>query len=407
MGGNAFKVHLPNASFQRMSPRVYYTLKAALKTRLLKCYDVVETPAEAPEKPDHGDIDFLVAYPRPGLTDNTLQEQMKSRYSIMQPGFRTSNFAIPLHAFLPELLHADAKGAPSNAPETEEYCQADVHVCPDKDTLDRLLFVQSYGDMMQILGIMARGIGLSFGQNGLKLADPLPTSPPMTFYLSISLSHILDFYGLNIDRWRQGFNTQRELFNWVISSRLFDAHRIMQYSDAQTSKAKLLKDRMIYQNFIIYIKEQLEAGAAAGLNIGVEDALRFFGKEVEYNAVLENDRARRRAKELLNGVMLQELTGLKGMPVKLLSDGIKQRLEEAWSCENVTTYESQEAVQGYSAPLLWEIAVAEKSEEEVRAMVLRVKEEMQAAGQLDFDWKAAKARKEQRKMEVDHNVGAI
>ena len=67
MGGKAFSQSRPELRFPRLSPARYRSLLATLRPRLETLFASVVTPAEAPEKPDHGDIDFLVASPLNGV----------------------------------------------------------------------------------------------------------------------------------------------------------------------------------------------------------------------------------------------------------------------------------------------------------------------------------------------------
>lgn len=43
----------------------------------------------------------------------------------------------------------------------------DIHVCRDKEELDRLVFFNSYGDLGMIMGLVASNIGLKLSSKGL------------------------------------------------------------------------------------------------------------------------------------------------------------------------------------------------------------------------------------------------
>lgn len=115
MGGNAFGGVLPDSAFPRLPPNVYRALKARITPLVQSLYTHVATPIEAPEKLDHGDLDFTVAGPRElesGVEDpsqaatkdvakvNVPHERVKSiigaTYCNGMEGNRTSNFAIPV-----------------------------------------------------------------------------------------------------------------------------------------------------------------------------------------------------------------------------------------------------------------------------------------------------------------------
>lgn len=111
MGGHAFRqASLPDSAFPRLPPAVYQALKARV-TPLLKAFYVhVETPIEAPEKADYGDLDFSTAVPiSPDLASSKGELSMSHHEpEVLKPalgavhcmarsgGGQTSNYAIPV-----------------------------------------------------------------------------------------------------------------------------------------------------------------------------------------------------------------------------------------------------------------------------------------------------------------------
>jgi len=100
MGGSAFSASLPSAGFPRLPPAVYNVLKANLLIKLQELYTHVGVPVEAPEKADHGDLDFLVAVPIATGTDyvphERIVEAIGAKHVVPMAGNRTSNFAVPV-----------------------------------------------------------------------------------------------------------------------------------------------------------------------------------------------------------------------------------------------------------------------------------------------------------------------
>jgi hypothetical protein len=106
MGGNAFGTVLQGSSFPRLPPAIYTALKLRLLPRIQSLYTFVAIPMEAPEKPDHGDLDFVVACPKsdiiPGhdvlinVPHKIVQETIGARFLNPAEGNRTSNFAVPV-----------------------------------------------------------------------------------------------------------------------------------------------------------------------------------------------------------------------------------------------------------------------------------------------------------------------
>jgi hypothetical protein len=98
MGGSAFSAILPASALPRIPPAVYHAVKTRLTTRLQTLYAIVSTPVEAPEKKDHGDLDFLVCEPLDGaeVAHEKVQALLNAKYVVPMPGNRTSSYAVPV-----------------------------------------------------------------------------------------------------------------------------------------------------------------------------------------------------------------------------------------------------------------------------------------------------------------------
>lgn len=151
MGGNALKELIPGGTLPRMLPQAYQECKAKVDSQLKTLYRLVGTPAEAPEKADHGDVDYIVQGPyKDDISTRDVEQLIGAVAVVSMEGNRTSNYAIP--------------GDSDN-----EYRQIDVHVCADELEWKRIMFYNSYGDLGMILGLLAGSHGLQLGNKGLKV----------------------------------------------------------------------------------------------------------------------------------------------------------------------------------------------------------------------------------------------
>lgn len=166
MGGKAFLQLLPNTTFPRMSPAVYYTLKQTILPRLRELFQEVAVPPEAPEKADYGDLDFLTVQPSQTVSHQTVQAAIRAAACVPMDGNRTSNYAIAFSAYKDALQQADGQAL---ADTENAYFQVDVHVCEDHEEKQAIDFMHSYGDLGMILGVLSRGIGLHLGTKGLRV----------------------------------------------------------------------------------------------------------------------------------------------------------------------------------------------------------------------------------------------
>lgn len=319
MGGRAFAESLPDAQFLRMSPAVYKSLKAAILARLLLLFRHVAVPREAPEKPDYGDLDFIVAEAIGEVTLDDLKAALGTELAI-GADVATTNFAIPMPT------EEGQSGIAGSA-----FVQVDVHKCATVDEFDRVVFFHAYGDLGMMLGLLARSYGLSLGQNGMKLVvGHAESGEPPSFFLSADMLHIMRFFALDMAPWERGFESQRDVFEWVRSSRLFHSACLRESARREHRR----RDRGMYHNFLAYVRE-LEAGGAYAdvLQLSREqviaEAKREFGKEDEYNALVLSNRQRAHYKAVFNGHLVMEWTGLYGKAVREVMDVVRARVSEA------------------------------------------------------------------------------
>jgi len=424
MGGNAFKQIAPNAAFPRMSPPTYKSLKATLLPRIQGLYELVAVPPETPEKADHGDLDFVVAYPRGDRILDRVKDALDAVYSLPQEGRGTSNFAVLADAST--LGVGEAQMGVSSDGLQNTYFQVDVNVCADREDWQRTVFLHSYGDTGMILGVIGRSVGVSLGVLGLKvgflsltlpsvilkihfnvqLANPLPTNPPISFHLSSSLSHILEFYGLSQARLEAGFTTQREVFEWTATSRLFNARSVAPSEQTHARGKKRREPRSMYQSFLEYARERADdpAYAPPRETITQDDVLRFFGKDPEHAALLRASRIKQNAREVFSGRVIEGWIGMRGLPVKWVMDLARERLNETHPSSadggQLVALDRQPGHEAEAALLSitpWELVLFGMSLEEVQKFVMDIKAEMEDSGTFELNWQREDARKTERR----------
>lgn len=100
MGGSAFSATLASSAFPRLPRAVYLALKARLSPTIAELYAWVGVPHEASDKKDHGDLDLLVAIPKPPHNSSIPHEIIKraigATHVVPMDGNRTSNYAVPI-----------------------------------------------------------------------------------------------------------------------------------------------------------------------------------------------------------------------------------------------------------------------------------------------------------------------
>jgi|SRR6266850_1124095 len=184
MGGKAFLSLLPDATFPRLSPAIYASLKSDLLSRLIPLFQYVGVPHEAPEKQDHGDIDFIAACPHAAIGHEEIKNALGASACIpsAQPdGGGTHNFALRLTDVV---TPQPDETAPTSGETSKVYVQVDVNMCKDAQDWENVMIFHAYGDLGMIMGRLAASVGLHLGELGLKvsrirfmLTVSIPTCP--------------------------------------------------------------------------------------------------------------------------------------------------------------------------------------------------------------------------------------
>ena len=135
MGGSAFSAILTSAAIPRLPPPVYRALKERLFPRIAEFYAWVGVPHEAPDKKDYGDLDLLVAIPKPPHSSSVPHEIIKqaigATHLVPMDGNRASNYAVPVRrGEWTSLGHAKYEEEMRSASEDGQiYYQVRVYYC--------------------------------------------------------------------------------------------------------------------------------------------------------------------------------------------------------------------------------------------------------------------------------------
>lgn len=163
MGGLAFANVVTSKGkppeIPRMQPELYAKASAEYQSKLETLFRRVVIPRDAPAKADFGDIDFLVG----GI----------------QPLISTSDIWATINDLLDAHLHVARGGSHSYAvshPEIPDaYVQVDVELSPGDgtpegpDLFEWTRFMKGDSDLLQIIGVSHRPLGLTCNDQGLHL----------------------------------------------------------------------------------------------------------------------------------------------------------------------------------------------------------------------------------------------
>lgn len=231
MGGHAFSSQVPPIKTPRMTQEVYDEALKLNQAILRKFYSKVESAIEGPGKTTYGDVDILVALPLEGAfssedrVGDELKKALNAKALVQEKGNPTINFAVPW----PEDTTTGAKDGKNLAESTDTssaswYVQVDVHICKSEHEFDWELFHSAHGDLWNIIGTTIRGFGLTINNRAFFIRIPEIESADRKksmVFLTDNPAEILDFLGLDQEKWWNRFSTQQEMFEYAATCRMF------------------------------------------------------------------------------------------------------------------------------------------------------------------------------------------
>ena len=273
-------------------------------------YAQVASPIDAPEKKSYGDIDVLVSDPISNDTSPaTLSIALNANASVKSGGSRSYAIPYPESAF--------------------DFVQLDIAVCaPHKFAWE--LFTHSHGDLWNLLGTSIRPFGLTANDVGLHLRIREiedEDRKKSLLLLTSDPASVLEFLGLDRERYWRPFETVDELYRYATGMRLFRRDTYIREILKANDRKRMIQ-RPLYRDFVdewLPKRPQLGIGVdwspTLRLNV-LEEALDVYGKRNEYHEKLETWRK-----------TMSELQ-IKKEASDLRRAGIKEEIEyaDAWIC---------------------------------------------------------------------------
>lgn len=270
MGGNAVK-----NCYRRTKPE-YLVLEAEIIQILSKYFIGYRIPKFCSDKESFGDIDILYI-PNDLFDIQRISEELQSK-EVVKNGPVTSieynNFQIDLIRTTPN--------------EIELSC-------------DYL----SWSNFGKLIGIICSQVNLIFGHNGLFLNVELDKQY-YKILLSKDSSTIFKFLGLDYNRFKIGFQTEIEMFQYVKTCNLYCDSIFLESQNNDFPK----KRTDTFSRFSNTIDTLLIPFDNRSSEKVLHNALSFFDKTEEYVTIVTTHEKSRIIKQKFNGKIVTELTGL-------------------------------------------------------------------------------------------------
>ena len=249
MGGNAFRSGPKPLNVVRLQPEQYIKLRDQYErcaishlaiglglaelfvSILMKFYNRVVVTPEAPEKSDHGDIDFLADKPLLDFTGQDLELALGASAHIKAGS--TTSFAIRV------------------SEHSNSFFQLDVHLCK-KGSFEWESVIYAYGDLWHIIGSVVTRFGLAINDSGLNArVEEIEEKNKKDSLLLLTSEpcEMMAFLGLDDLRYERGFSTLDELFEWASSMPLFH-EQFFKKEIISGKEGRIREKRPMYSRFV-------------------------------------------------------------------------------------------------------------------------------------------------------------
>lgn len=219
MGGNLFECsRLDNDEFERVGKEI---------THKLFCIGVISAiPDGIKNKTSHGDIDFICSYPV--VSDEKLK-----------------------YAFGPDLkIH---RNTDTVSIFYESKYQADLNFHPASHFESSFNYNRG-SDCGNLIGVLYSRLGYSYGHKGLQYYVNLSKEDSLGAVLvSKDQRKILEFVGLDYEKWLEGFESVEDLFLWVIKSKYFNKE-FYQFENLNHQNRIRNKKRPVFKGFVEWLE---------------------------------------------------------------------------------------------------------------------------------------------------------
>lgn len=281
IGGNAL-----NFETRRVERVEYFQIVEEISDKLhsIGVYVFADIPAYR-TKPDFGDIDILI------------HSDLPNRKEWIQKTFDPKEIYHNSNCF-----SFDYKDV-----------QVDFIFTP-LDEFVTSLYYFSYNDLGNLLGRVYHKLGCKFGHDGLTLVLRDGDYQIGEINLSKNIDDILEFGKYDVDRYHQGFNDLKEIFDYSMSSPYY-AYQIFDLDNRNHTARIRDRKRPTYTKFLLYAQEnrkEIEFIWNKDKSVYLDMILDYFDKRQEYDMMIARHQKKKDVKQLFNGQIVSEITGLSG-----------------------------------------------------------------------------------------------
>jgi hypothetical protein len=194
------------------------------------------------------------------------------------------------------------------------------------------LYYFAFNDLGNLLGRIYHKMGLRFGHDGLTLIVRDDTQVVGEITLSKNIDEILEFGGYDPIRYHEGFETKLDIFKFVVSSPFYN-YEIFDLDNRNYRARTRDRKRPTYTEFLTWAQDEANA-TQSGYEWNSNKAaylpriLHTFNKIDEYCDFLKKHSKNLKVKELFNGQLVMEYTGLQGKDLGAFMTRFRQLFDQ-------------------------------------------------------------------------------
>lgn len=250
-------------------------------------------------KPDFGDLDVLV--------DSRVFQSM-SPLSVVEA------LSINYGKSLPWVKNGPVLSVGLPLPGDGQCLQLDLIGTPAAE-FDFSLGYFSWNDMGNLVGRIAHKMGLKFGHDGLWLPMRDGTNLHDELLITRDFGRALSFLGFDAERWRQGFDSLDDIYQFVARGERFNPDLYPLEHRNHTARVRD-KKRPVYMGFLRWIEEQPTLNRypwQQDKSAYLPDVMSAFpALQAEYGLSLGRLAHSKAIRACFNGEVVSEITGLTG-----------------------------------------------------------------------------------------------
>ncbi|KAJ9101373.1 hypothetical protein QFC20_005254 [Naganishia adeliensis] len=282
MGGNAFA--RSDITVTRIDDQLHRQSAATFQVIFERFYNQVLLPPSAPGKEDHGDIDFLVSEAKARQGGEKLRGEIGEEVVGIEEAVGQELGAVAVYR-----NNAMTSYAIPHPQQSNLHIQLDTHL-RDPTYLPWILFLTSYGDLVPILGSIHHRLGLIINDKGFWVQLDLPKGanecgipkPEMVVFMTLDPERMMEFMGLDAERYRTGFEDEEQVFHWIREGRFF--RRIAKRTTVTATSPEAADDEARVKGDSAEGAETTETSPS---QVALEAAT-FFDKRKQYDTQLQH-----------------------------------------------------------------------------------------------------------------------